>query len=122
LILECSSRPLFLPFSNALGAFYRRRSDLEMSLSVYETARKLATHLAMPDWTWRFLASSGHVLVNLRRFDQAGGHYRGGVEILSLLVERMEKESLDSYMNESDKIALAEGLRVCHAALVSQKN
>jgi hypothetical protein len=39
---------LFLPFSNAPGALPTPR-DLEMSLSVYETARKLATHLAMPD-------------------------------------------------------------------------
>jgi tetratricopeptide (TPR) repeat protein len=122
LVLECSSRPLFLPFSSALGAFYRRRGDLEMALSVYDTARKLASYLTMPDWTWRFLAASGHVLVDLKRHDHAASYYRGGVEILAALVERLPAGHREECLQERDKAALESGLRTCHETLVGQKN
>ncbi len=119
LMLECSSRPLFLPFSAALGEYYRTRGDLEMALSAYDTARKLASYLAMPDWTWRFLASSGHVLVGLKRFDQASSYYRGAVEILALLAEKLPDANRDAYFEENAKAAVENGLRSCHSALVA---
>jgi tetratricopeptide (TPR) repeat protein len=119
LMLECSSRPVFLPFSAALGAFYKRRGELEMALSAYDTARKLASYLAMPDWTWRFLAASGHLLVDMRRFDQASSYYRGAVEILSLLSEKLTPEDREAYLLEGAKTAVEDGLLACRAALVS---
>jgi hypothetical protein len=73
----------------------------------------------MPDWTWRFLASSGHVLVGLKRFDQAASYYRGAVEILALLAEKLPDESRDAYFEENAKTAVEIGLRSCHAALVA---
>lgn len=119
LMLECSSRPLFLPFSSALGAYYKKKGDLEMSLSAYDTARKLASYLAMPEWAWRFMAASGHVLVDMRRFDQASSYYRGAVEILALLAEKLNLEDREVYLQEAAKSAVETGLSACHSALVA---
>jgi tetratricopeptide (TPR) repeat protein len=122
LVLACGAKPLFLPLSNALGRYYRRRSDLEMALSAFETARKLATNLALPDWTWRFLAQSGHVLVEMRRFDDATGHFRGCYEILSHLASKLPESHRDTYMLEEEKVALEDGVKLCHQAVMGIKN
>jgi len=119
MLLDCGAKPLFLPFSHALGSFYQKRGDLEMALSVFETARKLSTGLAVPEWTWRFLAQTGHLLVELRRHDEAVSQYRGGLEILTHLVERLPDEDRDGYMQDHEKIALEQGLRSCRDTLVS---
>jgi tetratricopeptide (TPR) repeat protein len=121
-VLACGAKPLFLPLSNALGRYYRRRSDLELALSAFETARKLATNLALPDWTWRFLAQSGQVLVEMRRFDDAAGHFRGCFEILSHLAAKLSEEQRETYLMEEDKVALEHGVRLCHQAVMSPKN
>jgi tetratricopeptide (TPR) repeat protein len=118
LLLESAAKPLFLPFSHALGCFYERRGDREMALSIFETTRKLATNLTSPEWTWRFLARCGHLLVELRRYDEAVEQYRGGLEILEHLVSQLQPADRGTYMQGREKVALEGGLRTCHEALV----
>lgn len=118
LLLESSAKPLFVSFSSTLGKYYQVQGDFEMALSVFDTARKLATNLSLPEWTWKLLASSGHILVGLRRYDDAVNHYRRGLQVLSHLANRVDPADQIRYMEESSKQALESGLRSCHQALV----
>lgn len=120
LLLESSAKPLFVSFSSALGQYYQVQGDDEMALSVFDTARKLATNLSLPEWAWKLLASSGHILVRLRRFDDAVNYYRRGLQILSHLADRMGPEDQMRYMEGSTKRALEAGLRTCHRAIMSK--
>jgi tetratricopeptide (TPR) repeat protein len=119
LILDCSAKPMFLPFAHTLGAYHQIRGDVEMALSVYDTARKLATNLALPEWVWRLLSGSGHLLLALRRYDEAVEHYRGAVEVLRTLVGKLAEADREAYLQGSEKIALEDGLRACYRALVT---
>jgi len=118
LLLECSARPLFLPFSYALGRYYEKRGEREMALSALDTARKLATNLTQLEWLWRFHALCGHHLLAMRRFDGAVDQYRSGLVLLEHLVARIPEAERERYMQGREKVALAEGLRTCHEALV----
>lgn len=117
-LLECSARPLFLPFSYALGRYYEKRGEREMALSALDTARKLATNLTQLEWLWRFHALCGHQLLAMKRFDGAVDQYRSGLILLEHLVGRIPQVERERYMQGREKIAMAEGLRSCHEALV----
>jgi tetratricopeptide (TPR) repeat protein len=118
LLLECSARPLFLPFSYALGRYYEKRGERELALSALDTARKLATNLTQLEWLWRFHALCGHQLLAMKRFDGAVDQYRSGLVLLEHLVGRIPEANRERYMQGREKIALAEGLRTCHEAMV----
>jgi tetratricopeptide (TPR) repeat protein len=118
LLLECSARPLFLPFSHALGQYYARRGERELALSALDTARKLAGSMTQLEWMWRFHALCGHQLLALKRFDGAVDQYRSGLVLLEHLASKVPEAERERYMRGPEKLALAEGLRSCHEALV----
>ena len=114
-------KPLFVSFSHALGQFYEACGNQEMALSIYETARKLAANLSLPEWTWRLLASSGHILVKLRRHDEAVSHYEPALKVLTYLASRLDAEDQAVYMSAQDAQNLGSGLLSCHRELVGTK-
>jgi tetratricopeptide (TPR) repeat protein len=121
LLLECSAKSMFLPFSNALGHYYEGRGDLELALSIFDTARKLAKNLTYLEWLWRFHASCGHILLRQKSYEGAVDQYRGGLVILEHIVSKLAGQDREIYMRGREKIALGDGLEACHQAIVRTK-